>query len=205
MCPHLGTVSPSRKPKSLKGGGGFYHRGVIAVVVAVVYTGKNPFWMKGEKKAIYIIYLGQTSLHLFGRASKHISDILGNGTEQEHFFHKVVKGNGGKWWEDFIFISLETIPLPDRNGQAPKPGTQDFVSEFRIRATPREQAWIQQLKKFRPHGLNVEVHTTSKNQPKDKHSETDHHPHPHVPMPMQQLAQNRTNPLETMEEAKVRV
>ena len=184
---------------SLKGGDSLYRQGVT---YAAVCTGRKPFSTKGEKKAIYI---GQTSLHLFGRASKHISDILGNGTEQEQYFHKVVKENGGKWWEDLIFIPLETIPLPDRNWQAPKPGARDFVSEFRIKATPREQAWIQQLKTFRPHGLNVEVHTTSKNQPKDKHSETDHHPHPHVPMPMQQLAQNRTNPLETMEEAKVRV
>ena len=30
------------------------------------------------------------------------------------------------------------------------------------RATPREQAWIQQQKTFRPYGLNVEVHATSK-------------------------------------------
>ena len=124
--------------------------------------------MKGGKKAIYI---GQTSLHLFGRASKHISHTLGNGTEQEQYFHKVVKGNGGNWWEDLIFIPLETIPLPDRNGQAPKPGTHGFVSEFQIRATPREQAWIQQLKTFRPHGLNVEVHTTSKKSAKRQASQ----------------------------------
>ena len=61
-----------------------------------------------------------------------------------------------------MFIPSETIPLPDRNGQAPKTGTQEFVSEFRTRATPREQAWIQQQKTFRPYGTNIEVHATSK-------------------------------------------